>query len=185
MQIPLEITIRDFPRWEAVEDAIREKAARLEQFCDNITSCRVLVEAPHRSQSKGQLYHVRIDLTVPGREIVVKRDPPQNTRNEDVYVAVRDAFKAAQRRLQDYVRERRGQVKQHEVPPHGRVAKLFDGYGFIETPDGREIYFHENAVLNEAFESLGTGTEVRFTEEQGEKGPQASTVRVVGRHHHL
>jgi len=187
MQIPVEVSFRDVPHWEKAEEEVRQRAAELERYYDKITSCRVVVEAPHLRHQKGQLYHVRIDLTVPGREIVVKRDPPEHHQHEDLYLAIRNAFRAARRQLQDYVRERRGQIKVHDVPPHGRVSKIFpgQGYGFVETPDGREIYFHENAVLHEGFPGLEVGTEVRFVEVAGEKGPQASSVRAVGRHHHL
>ena len=84
-------------------------------------------------------------------------------------------------------REMRGDVKTHTAPLHGTVLRLVpnEDHGFIGTSDGREIYFSRNAVLNDAFGELSLGTEVRFAEEAGEKGPQASTVRVVGRHHHL
>lgn len=185
MRIPVEISFRGIPRWEKAEAEVRARAAELERF-DRITSCRVLIEAPHRRQQKGQHYHVRIDLTVPGREIVVKRDPTQPRSHEDPYLAIRDAFRAARRQVQDYVRERRGLVKTHEAPPHGRVTKLFpeEGYGFVETADGEEVYFHRNAVFD-GFDALEVGSEVRFTEEQGERGPQAASVRLVGRHHHL
>ncbi|HEX5136003.1 MAG TPA: HPF/RaiA family ribosome-associated protein [Planctomycetota bacterium] len=186
MQIPVEITFRDLPRWEKAEDEVRKRAAELERYFDRITSCRVLIEAPHLHQQKGQIYHVRVDLTVPGREIVVKRDPADRKLHEDLYVAIRDAFRAARRQLQDYVRERRGLVKAHDTPPHGRVTKLFaeEGYGFLETPDGEEVYFHRNAV-HEGFDELAVGSEVRYTEEEGDRGPQATSVRLVGRHHHL
>ncbi len=76
-------------------------------------------------------------------------------------------------------------VKAHEVPPHGRISELFadDGYGQIETADGRSVYFHQNSVLNDKFSELDVGTEVRFSKEQGDEGPQASSVRLVGKHH--
>lgn len=187
MQIPVEVSFREVPHWEQAEEEVRLRAAELERFFEKITSCRVLVEAPHLRRQKGQLYRVRIDLTVPGREIVVKRDPPEHHQHEDLYLAIRDAFRAARRQLQDYVRERRGQTKVHDVPPHGRVSKLFpdEGYGFVETPDGREIYFHERAVLHGGFGELEVGMDVRFVEVKGEKGPQASSLRAVGRHHHI
>jgi ribosomal subunit interface protein len=186
MQTPVEVTFRGVPRWERAETEIRERAAELERFFDRITSCRVAVEAPHLHRQKGQLYHVRIDLTVPGREIVVKRDPAAHQEHQDLYLAIRDAFRAARRQLQDYVRERRGLVKAHETPPHGRVTRLFpeEGYGFLETADGQEVYFHRNAVLDD-FETLEVGSEVRFVEQAGERGPQATSLRLVGRHHHL
>jgi ribosome-associated translation inhibitor RaiA len=95
------------PPSEAVEAAVREKAAKLDEFCDDIMSCRVMVESPHRHHHTGKLYHLRIDLTVPGDEIVIKRDPSEDATHEDVYVVIRDAFDAAKRQLEDYVRRRR------------------------------------------------------------------------------
>jgi cold shock CspA family protein len=99
--------------------------------------------------------------------------------HKDIYVVIRDAFKEARRQLQDYVRRARGQTKIHEPMPAGRVSKLFpdEDYGFLETADEREIYFHRNSVLNRAFDRLKIGSSVSFTEEIGEKGAQASTVR--------
>lgn len=180
MKLPLQITVRDVSLSGAVEADIREKATKLDSFYDQIMSCRVIVEAPHRHQHQGVLYNVRIDLTVPGKEIVVKHEP-----HEDIYVAVRDAFDAARRQIEDFARRQRGDVKAHETPPHARVSKLFpaEGYGFLETPDGREIYFHRNSVLQGGFDRLSTGAEVRFSEEMGEKGPQASTVALIGKRH--
>lgn len=102
MKLPLQITSRDISLSEAAETSIRDKVAKLDTFCDKITSCRVLVETPHRHQHQGSLYNVRIDMTVPGSELVVKREP-----HEDLYVAIRDAFDAARRQLQDYVTRQR------------------------------------------------------------------------------
>ncbi|MEQ6341016.1 MAG: HPF/RaiA family ribosome-associated protein [Gammaproteobacteria bacterium] len=109
MKLPLQITARDVSLSETAETAIREKAAKLDTFYDKIMACRVLVEAPHRSQHQGVLYNVRIDLTVPGSELVVKRES-----HEDIYVAIRDAFDAARRQLQDFVQRQRGEVKAHQ-----------------------------------------------------------------------
>ena len=187
MQIPVQISYRGIDHSDAVEADLRERVGRLEQFHERITGCRVVVEAPHARHHKGKLYHVRIDLTVPGAEIVVGRDPALHHAHEDIYVAIRDAFDAARRQLEDHVRRARGDTKSHEVPPHGRVSKLFarDGYGIIETPDGREIYFHRNSVVGDAFERVEIGQEVRFVAAEGEseKGPQATTVHLVGKHH--
>jgi cold shock CspA family protein/ribosome-associated translation inhibitor RaiA len=183
MKIPLQITFRNLLSSEAVETTIRERAAKLDLFYDRITSCRVLVEAPHRRHHRGRLYLVRIDMTVPGSEIVVNREPSEHSQHEDLYVAIRDAFDAAGRQLQDYVRLQRGGVKSHEPAPVARVSRLFlqEGYGFLESPEGREIYFHKNSVVNGSFDELQVGAEAHFTEEPGEKGPQASTVRAVKR----
>jgi ribosomal subunit interface protein len=113
MQIPLQITYRDMDPSDAVSANIQEKAQKIEHFAD-ITSCRVTIEAPHKHHHKGRLFAVKLDITVPGEEIIVTRSPDQNHAHEDVYVAIRDAFNAAKRQLEDYVRRRRGQVKHHE-----------------------------------------------------------------------
>jgi ribosomal subunit interface protein len=180
MQLPLQITARDVSLSEAVEADIREKAAKLDLFYDKIMRCRVVLEAPVQHHHKGGPYKVRIDLTVPGAELVVNHQA-----DEDFYVAIRDAFNAAQRQLENYVRRQRGNVKAHEAAPQAHVSKLLpeEEYGFLETPDGREIYFHYNSVLAPGSGHLEIGTEVRFTEEQGVKGPQASTVTIVGKGH--
>ncbi|GIW70768.1 MAG: raiA ribosome-associated inhibitor A [Planctomycetota bacterium] len=191
MQIPLEIAFRGVEPSPAIEQKIREKAAKLERFYDRITSCRVAVELPHQQHRKGNQYRVRIELTVPGREIVVARDPAERDDHGNVYAAIQDAFDAVRRQLQDFVSARRDKAKAaaaaSEAPPHGRVTQLFaeEGYGFITTPDGHEVYFHRNAVSNGGFDRLQLGDEVRFHEEMGEQGPQASVVHPVGRHHHL
>jgi len=113
MQVPLQITWRDVDKSDALENDIRAKADKLNEFFDPITSCRVVIESSHRHHHKGNLYRLRIDITVPDREIVVTRDPADNHAHEDIYVAVRDAFDAARRQLQDYARKRRGNVKHH------------------------------------------------------------------------
>ena len=184
MQIPLQITFRDLEHSDAIEKAVREKAEKLDQFAQ-IMSCRVVVEMINKHQHKGTLYQVSIDLTVPGKEIVVSCDHGIDHSHEDIYVAIRDSFDAARRQLQDHRRISHQKVKVHQVPPHGRVSELFagEGYGRIETADGRSVYFHQNSVLNDEFSGLDVGTEVRFSEEQGDEGPQASSVQRVGKHH--
>ena len=185
MRLPLELTFRSMDRSAALEADVREKAAKLETFYDGIMRCRVVIEAGHKHREKGNLYHVRIDLTVPGAELVVSREPMQHQAHADVYVAVRDAFDAARRQLEDYVGRQRGKVKHHETPLHGRISELhpMEDYGRIETPDGRDIYFHRNSVLGVDFDKLEIGTEVRFDQEAGDAGPKATTVKVVGKHH--
>ena len=175
MKIPLQITARNFDLTETIEDAIREKARKLDLFYDQIMRCRVLVEAPHRHHHKGVLFNTRIDITVPGGEIVIKREP-----HEDLYVSIGDAFRAAKRQIEDYTRQQRGDVKHHEETARALVSTLFPekGYGFLTTADGREFYFHKNSVLGDKFKDLKIGMKVRFVEESGEKGPQASTVKV-------
>lgn len=181
MKHPLQITVRNMSLSEAAKAAIQEKAAKLDAVDDRIIGCRVLVELPHKHQHHGALYNVRIDLTIPGAELVVKREP-----NEDLYVAIRDAFDAARRQLRERRKHAIHDVVPRETPQaEARVSRLFpiEGYGFLETPDGREIYFHRNSVRG-GIERLAVGAEVRFHEAQGDKGPQASTVEPVGAHGH-
>lgn len=115
MQVPLEIVFHRVDRSPAVEAAVRERVAKLEQIADNITSCRVTIEAPHRHHQQGNLYAVSVDLRYPGSELVANRSPSAHHAHEDVYVALRDAFRAARRQLQDRQRVRRGDVKRHEA----------------------------------------------------------------------
>ena len=173
MQRPLKITSRDFPLSEAVEAEIREKCAALESYYERLSGCEVTVHAPAlKHHHKGGPFLVGIRLTVPGKELSV-----DHQEKEELSQAIREAFDAARRQLEDYAREQRGSVKAHETML-GRITRLErePGYGFLETPDGREIYFHCNSVLDRAFDRLEVGAEVRFAEEEGEQGPQASTV---------
>jgi cold shock CspA family protein/ribosome-associated translation inhibitor RaiA len=187
MQLPLQITFRHMDTSEAVAARIRERAEELERFSDRITSCHVVVECRHPRHLQGNLFRVRVNLEVPGREMAVGRDPAGHHAHEDVYVAVRDAFDTTRRLLEDYAREARGDVKLHAVPDHGKVARLLpeQNCGFILSSDGNEIYFHRNSVTNGGFEKLAIGDEVRFVAQHSEstEGPQASTVVPFGKHH--
>lgn len=181
MQIPLEITFRRMNPSPAVEAKIREKAAKLERYHDHIMSCRVVVEAPHTKHQQGNLFQVRLDIKVPGKELAISQHHPQDHAHEDVYVALRDAFNAAARRLEEQSRIQRGDVKAHEAPPQGRVVSLDPDLdcGHLETPDEELVYFHRNSVQGAGYEALEVGSLVRFTEEMGEKGPQATSVHLL------
>jgi ribosomal subunit interface protein len=187
MQLPLQITFRHMDTSEAVATRIRDRAQELERFSDRIMSCRVVVECRHPRHQQGNLFQIRIDLKIPGREIAIGRDPAARHAHEDVYVAIRDAFDAGRRLLEDHVRERRGEVKRHAVPDHGRITRLLpeQNCGFILGADGNEIYFHRNSVTNSGFDKLKVGDEVRFVARHSESaaGPQASTVVPLGKHH--
>jgi len=187
MQIPLQITFREIGPSPAIEANIRERVDRLERFFDRITSCRVVVEARNTTHQKGTLYSCLVDITIPGHEIVVGRTGPKSHAHEDVYVAIRDSFDAASRRLEDHARRGRAEVKTHEAPLHGKIARLNagEGYGFIALPDGQEVYFHQNSVVDGKFGALKEGGEVRLVvaEDESEHGPQASTVAPIGKHH--
>lgn len=177
MEAPLNITFHDLDKSEAIEAIIRERAERLEQRFGRIVSCNVTLAAPNRRHRKGNLFSCSVDLSIPGAEIVANRNPGDDHSHESVQVAIRDAFNAAERRLEDVVRKMRGQIKRRETPPEGRVLRLFPDYGFIIDAGGQEIYFHRNSVTAD-FEKLEVGDPVRFVAQDGESaaGPQASTV---------
>jgi ribosomal subunit interface protein len=183
MKLQPQITFRDFAPSDAIRAAVSARVAELERFCADIAHCRVVIESPHRRHHKGQRFRVRVDLTVPDQQIVAGRNLPAHGAHEDVYVAIRDAFDAAQRQVQDYVRRRRGQVKARVGPAHAVVLRKGADYGFLRDQDGREIYFHRNSVVGD-FDALVGGDEVRFAEEMGDHGPQATSVVAVGKSGH-
>ncbi len=182
MQTPLQIRYRHLDPSETLDQRIQEEAAKLEQFSDRIIACRVTVEQPHHHHWKGRHFRVRIELSIPGTELVVNRDPVEHADHEDPLIAVNEAFHALARKLEDAVRRDHHKVKRHEEAPVGIVSSLSldREFGFLRTPDGREVYFHRNSVLDGGFDQLKVGAQVRFVEELGERGPQASTVHPVG-----
>jgi len=176
MEIPLQITSRNLDLSEAIEMKIRTEAGKLDKMYGRIMRCRVVVESPHRHHHQGRLYGIIIYITLPGSEVVVKRAP-----HEDLYVSIRDSFNAARRKLEDFSRRQRGDVKHHDEASQGSITAMFPekGYGFLTTSDNLEIYFHKHSIINRDFKQLKVGMKVRFKEEKGEKGPQASTVAVI------
>lgn len=183
MAVPVQITFNGVDSSEAMEARIREKAEKLARFAGSILDCHVTVEAPHRHHHQGRLYRVLVEIDVPRGRIVAGENGSQDHAHEDPYVALRDAFAAATRQLEDHVRKLDGAVKHHEpVLAHGRVARFIAGedYGFIETEAGEEVYFHRNAVAKHGFDRLKVGDAVRVAVTEGEKGPQASAVHPVG-----
>ncbi len=202
MKSSLQITYRNVKPTDQLEKWICAEAEKLDIFYDRIMGCHVAVEVPHRHHRRGDLYHIRIQVTVPSGEIVVTREPSMarearhlgetdipkyrelEASHRHLRPALKAAFRSAARRLQDYARRQRGDIKIHAPLVKARVSKIApdDGYGFLMADDGREIYFHKNSVLNEAFSRMKVGTTVSFVEEPGEKGPQASTVRIIDSH---
>ncbi|MDA3969727.1 MAG: HPF/RaiA family ribosome-associated protein [Desulfobulbaceae bacterium] len=183
MQLPLQITYRNMDSSAAVEADIQGRVDKLEEINSEIISCKVVLEAPAKSQQQGGLFKVSIDLSCPEGKVVVNKEPSgKNKAHEDCYVALRDAFRAAGRQLEKYSERRRGEVKTHAETPFGQISYLapMEDYGMITTPDSREIYFHRNSVHNADFDSLAVGTQVTFNEEEGDKGPQANVVKIKG-----
>ncbi len=177
MEIPLQITSRNFDLTDSIEKKLRNETVKLEKLYKRITRCRIVVESPHRHSNQGNLFNIQIYMTLPRSELIVKRES-----HEDIYVAIRDSFNAARRKLEDYSRRQRGDVKHREEVPTASISALFPemGYGFLKTSENLEVYFHENSVTNTDFKNLKVGMKVRFSEVKGEKGPQASTVTIKG-----
>ena len=181
METLVEIDFQGMEGTPQLHTSIEEHVAKLEERYDRITACRVVVKGPGAHHRTG-LYEINIRLALPdGREVNVARTPQADERYADLPFAINDTFRRARRRLQDHVRRMQGQVKEHEGQPIGTVTKL-DPSGFLESDDGREIYFNRNSVLDPGFTHLSIGTRVSFAEEMGEKGPQASTVKLLGKH---
>lgn len=182
MQTPLQIDFQGMEPREPLRAAIARHVADLEDKFGRVTACRVVLKAPGERHRSGGLYEVNIRLVLPdGKEVAVARTPHADERHADLDFALNDAFKRARRRLQDAVRRLQGQVKTHEASPGGTVVRLGPEFGFIESADGREIYFHRNSVV-EGAARLDVGSRVTFVEKAGEKGPQASTVKLLGKH---
>ncbi|MBU1232948.1 MAG: HPF/RaiA family ribosome-associated protein [Proteobacteria bacterium] len=182
MQVPLQITFRNMESSLAIEADIKKRVDKLNRHHTDIISCRVVVEAPLQHKQKGGLFNVCIDLTCPQGKLEINREPAaQHHAHEDLYVVLRDAFNAADRKLDEYKSRRKGEVKFHEDARHGRITYLapMEDYGLITTADEREIYFHRNSILNADLDALEIGTQVHFHEEEGHKGPQASSVKVL------
>jgi len=175
---PVEIVRNGLAVTPEADTYLQERIAQLERFYRPIISKRVVLEGPVGHHQTGGPFTVNLYLDVPGRMVNVSRQ-----HSDDLHVAIRSTFDAAQRQLEDHARKQRPKVSPTVSPPRGRVIRLFPdaGYGFIAaTDDGHEIYFHQNSVLADRFQELNVGDEVRFAEEQGEHGPQASTVAVPG-----
>ena len=185
MQTPVRIDFQGMVGNRQIRAAITKHLLQLEQRFGRITACRVVVKGPGAHHHTGGIYEVNIRLALPnGREVNVARSAQADERHSDLTFAINDAFKRARRRLQDHARRLQGQVKHHEGQPIGTVVRLdpAGGFRFLEAGDGRQVYFHCNSVLDDGFSRLAVGARVAFAEEMGEKGPQASTVRLLGKH---
>ncbi len=186
MKIPPEITYRNVEKTNAIDVLINEKIGKLEQVCNYLNSCHIVIEKVHDRPRSGSPYRVRIDMTVPpGHELVAESNPPDVNLYPPLEAVIRDAFQAATRQLRDLAEQQResdkAKTNDRAEQTTALVIKLFpeQGYGFIKTLDGEEVYFHRNSVLHDEFNRLEIGTGVHCVVELGEEGPQASTVKIV------
>jgi len=183
MNVPLELSFRNVEDRESLTQVIQQQVNKLQRVCRYISSCRVAVERTQEHQRSGNPYRVRIDITVPpSHEFVIKREPSKGNLHDPLILVIHDAFDAARRKIKEQANKQRYDIKSHpQQDVQGIVSKLFkeEGYGFIRSTDGREIYFHEHGVLHNRFDRLEIGTGVTFFEHTGEDGPQASSVKII------
>ena len=185
MQTPVEIEFQDMTASPEVEEQVADHVKKLEKRYGRITAGRIVIKGPGDRHQTGGLYDINIRLALPdGREVNIGRTPKADERHSDLAFAINDAFKRARRRLQDNTRLMEGRVKSHEEQPIGTVVRLDPAgeFGFLQSGDGAEIYFHRNSLLDGEFSELAVGTRVTFADEIGEKGPQATTVKLLGKH---
>jgi cold shock CspA family protein/ribosome-associated translation inhibitor RaiA len=173
---------------EGIEARVRERVARLERVSQEIVSCRVAIEAPHKQPHRSTV-GITIEINVPGKSIVVKREFRHHESRDDAYKVIGVAFDVAERQIEHHRELARREVKTHDDAVYARVVRLYpeQGYGFIETPGRHNVYFHRVVVEDEDFEELEIGCEVRYSlaEDEGPMGPQASRVRLVRGGHRL
>jgi len=184
MQVRPEIKFHDVDRSPWVEAYIGERVQRLERFAEGITSCHVTLTQEQANHTKGNRYSVMVEVRLPpNHDLAVRKMKDIRDMPAQLPALINLAFGAVERQLKRAAALRRGEEKRHDGQPHGMVEKLFpEGYGFIRTlGDDRQYYFHRNSVLHDDFERLVVGTEVRFSAEEGDKGPQASSVQIVSK----
>jgi len=174
MMLPLQITTHDVPCTDFLKQYIQGRFDKLQQFCSSLVSCRVDIDMPHMHKYSGRLINVSVSMLVPEGTMTVNRHA-----SDDVYAAVRDAFEAASDRLEDRLRQKESLGKSNDDLMQGRVGRIFeyDGYGFIETQDGREYFFSRDSVTDSGgFSKIKRGTEVQFLDGAGVDGFQARRV---------
>ena len=184
MQNAPELIFHDVDRSAWVENYILERVGRLDKFAEGITSCRVSLAQEQASHHKGNRYSVMVEVRMPpNHDLAARKAKVIRELSTQLPALINLAFGAIERQLKKTAELRRGEVKEPrpDGQPHGIVEKLFDeGYGFLRAlDDDRQVYFHRNSVLHGDFERLVVGTEVRFTPQDGEQGPQASSVQIV------
>ena len=186
MDVPPEIAFRHIEPTDAIKAKILDKIDELEEIYPGLVSCRVMVEDESPGRTSGKMFNVRLDISIPHHDVVVSRQRSDEPAGQELTQVINDAFARAKRQIKEQKARQSGDVKTRDLPPHGRVVRLLadetgERYGFLMSRDGQEIYFHENALVELDYDDLEVGTEVRYAREQGEEGPQASTVAPLDR----
>jgi len=184
MQEPLQITFHNLDHSDALEARVRDRAARMERYYDGVIGCRVSIEGPHKQPHKSTLA-ISITVHVPGRDLVASREGRLHEADarQEASGIVNEAFDAIDRQLEEFSQKQRRDVKTHDGPLYARVVRLYpqQDYGFIETPEGVDLYFHRVVVRDDKFDQLEVGSEVYYdaADEEGAVGPQASSIQIV------
>lgn len=184
MQEPLQITFHNLDHSDALEARVRDRAARMERYYDGVIGCRVSIEGPHKQPHKSTLA-ISITVHVPGRDLVASREGRLHEADarQEAFGIVNDTFDAIDRQLEEFSQKQRHDVKTHDGPLYARVVRLYpqQDYGFIETPEGVDLYFHRVVVRDDKFDQLEVGSEVYYdaADEEGAVGPQASSIQIV------
>lgn len=176
----LELSFHGMEPSETIKTKVREYVDKLQKRYSDITTWHVHINGPVRGSGQ---FKVTVEARVPGAELAVGRKPGDINAHTDALVALRDSFAALERQLKKRRRQQYGEVKVHEGKPQGQIASIFhdQGYGFVAVNDGRDVYFHKNAVLEPDFEELGVGDPVELTiaPDESPRGPQATSLRRI------
>lgn len=181
MQVPPEMAFRGVQPTDDLKALILEGIEKLEAVHPRLITCRTMVDDVTPERRSGNNYRVRLEISIPHKTVIVDQSHPDGAEHHDVAQTIREAFSVARERLKKVKAVQRGDVKTHDLPPHGRIVRLLseDGgvrYGFLESRDGRQIYFSEDALVDLDYDELEVGDEVRYTSAEGGDGPRASTV---------
>jgi cold shock CspA family protein/ribosome-associated translation inhibitor RaiA len=181
METPLDIVFHNVAPSDAIKAEINKRVAKLEKLYGRFIACRVVVDAPHQQHRTGNVYEVHIEMVLPGRTLVVNREPhhtKEGHARRDLLTPLRDAFKAAEAQLRGFAKERQGEVKAHAMPVVGKITELRpdQDFGYLTTNEGALLYFHRNSVMNGGFDELAIGESVQFVEAMGDTGPTANKV---------
>ena len=179
METEPQISFHGFDASPSLKALIERRIERLERYHPHIIGVRIAVEVPHRRHRTGNVWHVKVNVSVPGKDVAIQREAEVGRRHEVPEAAIRDAFDSARRRLQEHARRMKSEVKVHDPQPAATVDALAGDHGFLTTSDGRSIYFHENSLIGARFAQLTRGSHVTFVEEDVLEGPQASTVKLL------
>lgn len=172
MQVPVQITFRDVKHSAEVSDHIHQKVDKLNQLTDMLISCHVVVEFACKHQQSGNLYSVRVVVNAPNKELV-----STHNHDENMYVAIREAFDDITRQIEEYSQIHHGRKKRHPQLLDGQVVRVFDaGYGFIAAENGEEYYYNTDNVVHPKGSLLAVGSHVHFIEYMGDEGLQAHRV---------